>query len=250
MVWPKRFPRSLCPLTLCALALILSGSLQAADVPNNPPGPEPLIQAPDSPPQSPEDKRIFGVIPNYRTAEDTGVYTPITSHQKLVIATKDTLDYPLFLLGGAFAALAQVTDQHPDFGQGLKGYGHRYATAYSDQFTATYLLEGFLPILFHEDPRYFRRGSGHGSIWSRSVYSATRIFVTKTDRGASTFNFAEVLGDGISAGVGNAYYPKERHASDNLHRLAVSLSTDAISQVLKEFWPDVREKYFKRRHRV
>ena len=116
-----------------------------------------------------KDKRVFGVLPNYRTAEDTGVYEPITAKQKLTIATKDTLDYPLFALGAGFAGLAQLANQHPDFGQGTKGYAHRYATAYADQFTGNYLTEGFLPVLFHEDPRYFRRGAGRGSVWSRAV---------------------------------------------------------------------------------
>ena len=50
----------------------------------------------------PVDKRVFGVLPNYRTAKDTADYTPITSKQKLIIATKDTIDYPLFLLGGGW----------------------------------------------------------------------------------------------------------------------------------------------------
>jgi hypothetical protein len=191
-----------------------------------------------------EDKRVFGVLPNYRTAEETAIYTPITSKQKLVIATKDTIDYPLFLLGGAFAGLAQVTDQHPLFGQGVKGFAHRYATAYADQAIGNYMTEGFLPVLFHEDPRYFRRG--HGPIMKRATYAATRIFVTKTDSGRPMFNFAEVVGNGISAAVGNAYYPGETHLTDNVSRLAEYLATDAISQVLKEFWPDIKKKYLTR----
>jgi hypothetical protein len=189
-----------------------------------------------------EDKRVFGVLPNYRTTEETGVYTPITSKRKITIATKDTIDYPLFVLGAGLAGIAQLADEHPDFGQGVAGFAHRYGTAYADQAIGNYMTEGILPVLFHEDPRYFRRG--HGPVRSRTWYAATRIFVTKTDSGAKSFNFAEVVGNGISAGVGNAYYPSERTVFDNFSRLGQALATDSISQILKEFWPDIKRKYF------
>lgn len=200
------------------------------------------------PPAAPEaTQRVLGVLPNYRTVEDTGVYQPITARQKFVIATKDTLDYPLMIVGLGFAGLGQITNQHPDFGQGAKGFAHRYGTSYADQFTGNYMTEGILPMLLREDPRYFRRGSGRGGVLSRTSYAASRIFITKTDRGRTTFNFAEVLGNGISAGIANAYYPRERGLSDNLARLSTQLATDAFSQVLKEFWPDIKRKYLARR---
>ncbi len=192
------------------------------------------------------DKRVFGVLPNYRTAERSATYEPLTAHQKFVIATKDTFDYPLFILGGGLAGLAQIADQHENFGQGMQGFAGRYATAYTDQFTGNYLTEGILPILLHEDPRYFRIGSGGGGAWYRIGYAASRIFVTKTDSGRNTFNFAEVLGNGISAAIANGYYVDERSAADNVTRLSTQLATDALSQVLKEFWPDIKRKYFAR----
>jgi hypothetical protein len=192
----------------------------------------------------PVDKRVFGVLPNYRTAKDTADYTPITSKQKLTIATKDTIDYPLFLLGGGLAGIAQLTNEHPRFGQGVEGFFHRYATAYADQAIGNYMTEGILPILFHEDPRYFMKGREYGGVGRRTWYAATRIFVTKTDTGRSSFNFAEVVGNSIAAAVGNAYYPGETHLADNVSRLGQDLATDAISQILKEFWPDVKRKFF------
>jgi hypothetical protein len=199
-----------------------------------------------TPDATPPDKRVFGVLPNYRTADQNTPYQPITPMQKLTIATKDTVDYPLFLVGAGFAGLAQLTDQHPNFGGGMKGYALRYITAYSDQASGNLLTEGFLPILFHEDPRYFRVGPSYGGVWKRTAYAASRIFVNKTDNGNNSFNFAEVVGNSISAGLGNAYYTQERTLGDNFQRLYVALATDAFSQVLKEFWPDVKQKFFHR----
>jgi len=238
--------------SFCGLILLCGGYLFAQDSPSDASAdasPE-AIRPAQTPPTTPgeesaaPDKRVFGVLPNYRTVDDNTEFSPITAKKKLTIATKDTLDYPLFLVGAGFAGLAQITNQHPDFGQGMKGYAHRYATAYSDQAIGNYMTEGFLPVLFHEDPRYFRIGSTRGGVWYRAGYAASRIFVTKTDRGRTTFNFAEVVGNSIAAGVGNAYYPSERRLGDNAERLLTALATDAISQVLKEFWPDIKRKYF------
>jgi len=68
--------------------------------------------------------------------------------------------------------------------------------------------------------------------------------VARSDKGNWTFNFAEVSGNAISAAVGNAYYPHERKLGDNVQRFYSQMATDAFSQILKEFWPDLKRKYF------
>ena len=207
--------------------------------------PAPATEIPATPPgQEPIDKRVFGVLPNYRTANETAVYTPISSKIKLIIATKDSTDYPLFLLSGALAGLGQLTDQNPSFGQGLKGYAHRLGTGYADQIIGNMMSEGFFPIMLHEDPRYFRRG--RGSVKSRMWYAATRVFVTRTDSGGTRFNFSEIVGNATAVAISNAYYPDQRDARDNVYKWAEQVGIDSFSQILKEFWPDVKRRFFKR----
>ncbi len=193
----------------------------------------------------PQDKRIFGVLPNYRTAEKTATYQPIAAKYKIKIAIKDSFDYPLFGVAAAYAGLYQLEDSHPQFGQGAEGYARRLGTSYCDQVVGNMLTEGFLPILFREDPRYFRMAEGAKK--KRAFYALSRIFVTKTDAGGTSFNFAEVVGNGISAGVGLSYYSDDRNAADFLQNWATQLATDATSQLLKEFWPDIKH-WYKGRH--
>jgi hypothetical protein len=188
-----------------------------------------------------EDKRILGVLPNYRTVEDSRPFSPITAKRKFTIAAKDSFDYPVYFISGAFAALYQLDNQNPSFGQGLKGYGKRYAAAYGDQAIGNILAEGLFPVLLHEDPRYFRRGTG--GKWSRTRYALTRVIVNRTDRGNWGFNYAEWLGNGAAAAISNIYYPTDtRNFHDNLEKVSVSVATDAFSNVLKEFWPDWKKK--------
>ena len=53
------------------------------------------------------------MLPNYRTADASQEGTVLTIHQKLVIASKDSFDYPLVLLGGAFAGIGQLANEDP-----------------------------------------------------------------------------------------------------------------------------------------
>lgn len=199
---------------------------------------------PQTGPGEPQDKRVFGVFPNYRTTDSSRPFVPLTAKQKFTIGLKDSFDWPVYITSGAFAALYQLENQNPSFGQGLKGYARRYGTALADQTIGNMMTESIMPSMLHEDPRYFR--IGHGSVRHRALYAMTRIFVTRTDSNQRTFNFAEVLGNSAAVAISNAYYPDTRDVSDNVERLGIALATDAFSQVMKEFWPDVKHWMFHR----
>jgi len=194
------------------------------------------------------DKRIFGVLPNYRTADGSAPFMPITTRHKFYIAAKDSFDYPVYLTAAAFAGFYQLENQNPSFGQGVAGYAKRLASSYGDQAIGNLMTEAIFPSLLHEDPRYFRIGSSGGSTWHRTRYALTRVFVVRTDKGGWTFNFSEWLGNGTTVALSNLYYPADtRNVSDNVQKLGIQVGTDAFSQVLKEFWPDIKRKISKKK---
>ena len=128
----------------------------------------------------------------------------------------------------------------------MKGYARRYGTALADQVIGNMMTESFMPSLLHQDPRYFRLGKQRGTVVHRMVYAATRIFVAPSDSGHKEFNYSEWLGNGAAVAISNAYYPDTRTVSDNVERLGIACATDAFSQVMKEFWPDVKHWLFHR----
>jgi hypothetical protein len=205
-----------------------------------PPAPPPLQPGQTEPP--PPDKRILGVLPNYRTANLSAVYVPITAKQKLSIAAKDSFDYPLLGLAAFLAGYGQLTNENPSFGQGWAGYGHRVGVEYADQAIGNMMTEGFFPVMLREDPRYFRRG--YGSKWSRTWYAATRVFVTHTDAGGTRFNLSEISGNAVAAVISDAYTPDQRNVGDTIETWWTQIGIDSASQVLKEFWPDLKHKLF------
>ena len=190
------------------------------------------------------DKRVLGVLPNYRTINETGVYTPISAKHKMIIAAKDSFDYPLVGVAAVFAGLGQLENQDESFGQGTKAYTYRLVTNYADQAIGNMLSEGLLPALLHEDPRYRRLGPGRGTKKYRGWYALTRVMVTRTDSGGTRFNYSEWGGNAIGVAISNTYHPDSQDVSDNVTKLLTQVATDAISQALKEFWPDIKHKLF------
>ena len=216
----------------------------AAASPSAPGASAPVTPAPT--PGQPEDKRIFGVLPNNRTTDGSIPFAPITAKQKMTIAFKDSFDWPVYPTAGAFALLYQLENQNPSFGQGMKGYAKRWAAAYGDQMIGNMMTEGIVPSLTHEDPRYFRLGTG--SKRTRLRYAVWQIVSTKTDSGHRTFNIAEFGGNAAATAISNLYYPDTRTASDNAEKLAIQIATDTFSNVLKEFWPDIKRFLKRKQH--
>jgi hypothetical protein len=210
----------------------------AQDTPTQPA--QPAVKPTGDAVTSQEDKRVFGVLPNYRTTENSLPFKRISAGYKLKIAFKDSFDWPSYITGGLLAGVYQLENSNPSFGQGVAGYFRRFGTASGDQIIGNMMTEGFMPVLFHQDPRYFRLGRGGGTKKHRLVYALGSIIVTRMDSGHKSFNFSEWGGNAVAASIGNAYYPDNRSAAGTGQRLLISCGTDALSNVLKEFWPDVK----------
>jgi hypothetical protein len=242
-----RWTTALIPAFLCLASGGFAQSAPPDSAPPATPGSQPTTPSGTQPaPAEPqEDKRIFGVLPNNRTTEGSTPFAPISAKRKLTIAYKDSFDWPVYPTAAAFAALYHLENQNPSFGQGMAGYAKRFGGAYGDQMIGNMMTEGFVPILTHEDPRFFR--TGQGTKKHRLKGALMQILVTRTDSGGKTFNLSEWGGNAISVAVSNAWYPDTRTASDNAQKWLVAIGTDTFSNVLKEFWPDVK-RFLTKKH--
>jgi hypothetical protein len=188
--------------------------------------------------------RIFGMLPNYATVETEHEFGPLTVKDKFKLTKDSMLDPVTFPFIGLEALIGQAQNSDPEYGQGLKGYGARYGTAYGDALFGTTMTTSVFPSLLHQDPRYFQLGSG--SILHRSLYSVSRLFVTRNDDGSHGFNYSEVAGNLVAAGISNAYHPsQERTFSNTMSVWGTDIMWDGVSNVLKEFWPDIRRHFRK-----
>jgi hypothetical protein len=214
---------------IIAVAVVLAGSPVRAQDPRE-----------DSE-KSDTPKRLFGVLPNYRTTDGSIPFMPISPRQKLTIATHDSFDWPTFVLAGFLTGISQARSAYP-YGGGMHGFTNRYVRSAADQITGNMMTEGFVPVLLHQDPRYFRPGEGKKL---RRLGSALgQILVARSDSGRRMPNLAEFLGNGIAVGISSSYSPDLNSWPRRGEKLMIMISTDAVANVIKEFGPDIRQKLF------
>jgi hypothetical protein len=193
-----------------------------------------------------ESKRILGIIPNYRTFPSLANYEPLTAGEKFKLAWEDSFDRGTVALAALFGGEGQLTNSNKSFGQGGAGFGRYFGAAYGDFVIGDYMSEAVFPTLLHQDPRYFRLGTGGGL--SRLGYAMEQIFRTHRDSGGTQFNYSEIVGNSAAVAISNAYYGDNRTARDAVSRLGVQLGVDMAGNILKEFWPDLQRKFRRSHH--
>jgi len=169
---------------------------------------------------------LFGVIPNYRADTTQAVYKPISTAEKFLIARNDSFDWPNYFLLVGYALQSQIASGGFNHNGGIGSFGEFYARSVADQVIGSYITEAIMPSLLHEDPRY----------------ATSRIFVTRLDNGGARVTISELVGNmGVIAAT-TLYYPDSRSASEAAERYGMALGNDTISNLLTEFWPDIKPR--------
>jgi hypothetical protein len=198
-----------------------------------------------APPEKQEPKRILGVMPNFRAVSAGAIPPPPTPKQAFKIATLNSFDYSSFIFVGITSTLAEWSDAHSQLGDGFSGLGRYYWRGFLDKTDGNYWVIFALPTVFHQDQRYYAKG--HGSILKRGVYAGTRIFITPDYHGQNSFNVSELLGRGIAQGISVSYYPSgSRTASALATKYGWALGRDSLTNVFREFWPDIATRVLHR----
>jgi hypothetical protein len=187
--------------------------------------------------------RIFEVLPNYGTVENSEELPPLTTGQKFRLATAGVLDWGAYPFNAILSGIAQAKNDPKEWGQGWDAYGKRYGASFADNSIGTYMTTAIFPSLLREDPRYYQLGKGRFA--HRAYHAINRLFITRTDSGETRFNFSESLGNASAAAISNIYHvPEDRTASRNAATFAFLILYDGLDNELKEFWPDIRRKVF------
>jgi hypothetical protein len=200
------------------------------------------VEAAPSGPAIPND-RILGIIPNYQTVSDPNrAYVPLRVRDKWTLFIKETVDPYTFASAAAGAALSQSDNDAPKYGVGGGAYLRRFGAAQADLTTQNFFSDAVLASLFHEDPRYFRKGPS-SPVLHRVAYAVSRVAIARRDSGRDAFNFSGVIGMCLGIGLSNAYYPaKSVNGEEMGSRVITSLASAALGNLLPEFWPDVKAK--------
>jgi hypothetical protein len=189
-----------------------------------------------------EQQHLLGVVPSYNVVYDSSA-PPLNPRQKFELAFKISVNTYQFALVGAVAAIGQAQDSFPEYGQGWKGYAKRYGAGYFDAFDGNMIGNAVLPVLLHQDPRYYRMGTG--SKKKRFLYAVAVVAMCKGDNGKWQPGYSNILGNLAAGGISNLYYPaSDRGFGLTVERGMVVTAEGAIANIVQEFVPDFQKRFF------
>jgi hypothetical protein len=257
---PRSISKRIATLTCFAALMLMGGAARAQR--QTPDAPSPAASSentkaanatdapvanvqPASAPQ--QTKRILGIIPNYRAVSADTHLPPLAFKEKFWLATQDSFDYSSFVYVGILSGISVSEKSQPSFGDGASSLADYYAHNLADNTIENYQVETFVPALTKEDPRYYTLG--HGGVFKRTGYALSRLLITRTDSGDPMLNLSEIVGAGAAAGISNIYYPPQPNPFVKTYQLWISeIAQDGISNIAKEFWPDINHTIFRRKN--
>jgi hypothetical protein len=178
-------------------------------------------------------QRIGGIIPNFYSSYDWNA-PPMQAKQKFKLSFRSIIDPVSLLTVAGVAGVQQYRNTFPAYGGGIEGYGKRYGANLANHVTGILLSRGVYPSIFHQDPRYFYRGTG--SVQSRMLYAISAAVIARGDDGRRKPNYSHVLGIFSAAAISNLYYPtSDRGASLVLFNGLAGTGASAVSNLIREF---------------
>ena len=123
-------------------------------------------------------QKMMGIVPIYGMTNYK--YAPaLTSGQKFDLTFRTYMTVFPYLAAGFQAGLSQATNSFQGYGQGASGYGKRFGSALLDGANSAFFSNFLYPVIFKQDPRYFRLGEG--TTKRRIWYAMKQEFITKKD---------------------------------------------------------------------
>jgi len=136
-------------------------------------------------------------------------------------------------------------DSPPEWGQDGLGYGQRLGSTLAHSGVRN--LIGFsLDSALHQDPRYYR--STERGVWRRTKHAFRETILTHKDSGGETLSTWRLGSAYGAAFISNEWRPDRGNiVAQGLSKGSTQLGIDLLSNVGREFWPDIKGKLQRRR---
>ena len=197
-----------------------------------------VAQAPIEPglPEAPlPHRRVLFLFPGYETVQDPKIpVATLRTKQKFEMVYRKTVDPSFPVESLMFSGFDVEANYGPPYGSGPGPFGERFLYNAAN-LSSTYLFtDGLLPTMFHQDPRFFRKGEG--SVKSRIWWSLRSEGVAFSDSGRQMPNYSMILGFGMSTALSNAYSPESSNTlGSTMQRYAVKFGVSFGLNLMREF---------------
>lgn len=180
-----------------------------------------------------EKQRVLGILPNFYTSYVWNA-APMTAKQKYKLALRTSIDPWIFARTAITAGLDQAAGRFPEYDDGGKGYVERYFAAYGSAVTGRFIASAVLPSIFHQDPRYFYRGTGGAP--RRALHAIVSSVAARTDHGRVEPNYSHTLGNFAAGYLSRTWHPGgDNGVSLALENMGIGIGESMVRNLLQEF---------------
>jgi hypothetical protein len=168
----------------------------------------------------------------------TAPVKPLQGKEKFKFYLRTTYGPGSLINIAAAAGIKQARNSPPEWGQGMEGFGSRFASGFGLKAIKLSIQSGIEGLL-GEDPRYY--ASARSGVFHRAFYAAGQTFVSHKDAGGTGFAYARFIGIAGGVCISRQWHPEnDRSARDYFVAGAAIVGIDMARFVFREFWPDIK----------
>jgi hypothetical protein len=171
-------------------------------------------------------------------------YRPITKPERFHWFVHSTVGARSLGTGVVSAGWGTWLNKPEEYDTHWVGFAKRYGMRLSGVTTGN-AIEAGLGMAMNEDPRYLRSGK---SPWERVRHAATMTVMayhSDSSIAPAYARYAAIVGNNFLSNTWRA--PSESTVSGALTRTAVGFTGRFVSNIVDEFWTDLRNKVFRHR---
>jgi hypothetical protein len=188
-----------------------------------------------------------GLLPS--SVPGVAAYVPLDLTHKFLYSINEMMGPTEWIGFTVHAALDQAQKSPSAWGSGIDSFGVRVASRFGRGFLRENIAFG-IRALDHEDPRYFRMGTGTGR--SRTKYALSRTFLARKDNVADGSAwmpaYSRFLSDFAMPFLAQTWRPEGFNVPRGFRQGSVAIGMGFASNLWTEFWPDIRKNFKILRH--
>jgi hypothetical protein len=160
---------------------------------------------------------------------------------------KKTFGRQALVRAGGSAGVSHVRNAPHEWGRGGTGFAKRVGSSLGEHAVKNTIAYG-VAGLRHEDLKYHRSGK-HGFGPRLKTALASTVVTRKTTTGKRTVASGRLAGNVGSGMISRAWQPARlRTVSSGATTAGMMVGADATSNVVQEFWPEIRHPHRHARH--
>ena len=172
--------------------------------------------------------------------ENTDLAVPLTAQGKAARTLRIATGPGPLINSSLGAALDQMDNDPSEWGQGIKGYGHRFVSSYGG-YAVGAAIKTSLDVVLKTDPRYDRCVCS--GAWPRVAHALKRVLVTRKDNGGEMVNLPLMVAAIGSSTISHQWYPDRFNTvGHHFGGAGTSLAFSGGMNVAREFWPGIKKK--------